>query len=91
MGYQIWCNMKCLFVGGPKDGERIDVNIKCEFIQVAEQPSLVPWDFKSNNPVKITYTTIVYRRETIRYHEFHWLERNDTFIYVKQGLNFGCG
>lgn len=86
--------MKCLFIGGPKDGEIIDVDESRIYIEheftTQEFPVMPLGDLPPEVP-PIPITTLVYERHIIIYKEFPWMDGKYNFVYVKKGLNWGFG
>jgi hypothetical protein len=69
--------MKYLFIGGPADGERIEINCKPgkepPWISIPNlkelEPNLTAMDFISENKIKEEVSIHEYKRETLYEHE----------------------
>ena len=85
--------IKCLFIGGPADGQFLEVEEGRPYWEILKKPKReVTFSFKETIDVtKMTIETIVYVNRLCIYDELFYLEPNRVNIFVKEGLNFGFG
>jgi hypothetical protein len=80
--------MICLFIGGPWDGEKRDVELYPYMKVPIHEKTPIHLCEKEYN---LSFEIVIYNLQKVIYDELYFLEPKVHYVYVREGLNFGFG